>query len=225
MITNPSSFFAAVLGACTCAAFTACSSTPPRTEPPADDGLVRVETAMLDELYVAPNVSLANYQRVMLDPIEFNFKDGWRSQHPDMDDREFEVFRTRLTDMLREQLVSELAKGGYQLAEAPDKDVLRLHASVGDVEFGAPETGVDKVTSVYVDGKMTLNLQGFDAPSGALVARAKDHEEDYEQRHMQRADRVSAMLNAKLFFEKWAQELRSALDVAKVQAGARKPQQ
>jgi hypothetical protein len=221
--TNPKSQLAAALAVCACATFNGCSTTPP-TEPPADDGLVRVETALLDALYVAPNVPLANYRRVMLDPIEFEFRDGWRSQHPDMDDREFEVFRTRLTDMLREQLVSELERGGYQLAEAPDKDVLRLHARVGDVDFAAPETGIDKSTKVYIDGRMTLNLQGFDAPSGALVARARDHEEDDEIRILQRADRVSAMVNAKKIFEKWAQELRSALDVAKVQAGARTPQ-
>ena len=51
-----------------------CSITPPRPDEDNDDGLVRVETAMLDDLFVAPNVSLANYRRVMLDPIEVTFK-------------------------------------------------------------------------------------------------------------------------------------------------------
>jgi hypothetical protein len=32
---------------------------------------------------------------------------------------------------------------------------------------------------------------------------------------------VRALKNAQMIFEKWAQELRSALDVAKVSAGAR----
>jgi hypothetical protein len=222
VISIRKSLLAAAVASCACAAITACSNHPVETQPE-DDGLVRVETAMLDELYVAPNVPLANYQRVMLDPIEIDFKDGWRSQHPDMDDREFEVFRTRLADMLHEMLVKELAAGGYQLAEAPDKDVLRLSAVISDVQFAAPEAGADKTTSAYIDGKMTLNVRGFDAPSGALVARAKDYEEDPEVRILQRADRVSAMHNAQMMFEKWAQEVRSALDVAKVRAGARTP--
>ncbi len=202
-----------------------CAVAPASPDDVTDDGLLRVETALLDELYVAPNVSLANYQRVMLDPIEVNFKDGWRMQHPDLGDKEFELLRTRLAAMLQEVLVAELARGGYMLAEAPAPDVIRLRASIVDADFAAPEAGVDRSTMVYIDGKMTLRVQGFDSPSGALVARAKDHEEDSEIRSLQRADRVSTFVNAKRIFEKWAQELRSALDAAKVSAGARKLQQ
>ena len=202
-----------------------CATKQPKPDEAADDGLVRVENVMLDELFVAPNVSLGHYRRVLLEPIEIEFQDGWRQKHPDMNDREFEYFKTQLTDAFRETLVAELARGGYALAEAPAQDVLRLRVGVGDVDFAAPETGVDKVTSVYVDGKMTLRVQGFDSPSGALIARARDYEEDPESRHLKRADRVRALHNAQMIFEKWAQELRSALDVAKVSAGARRLQQ
>lgn len=208
-----------------CASLLGCATTEPKPEDVADDGLVRVETAMLDELFVAPNVSLAHYQRVLLEPIEVGFKDGWRMQHPDMNDREFEHFQTQLTTIFHEVLVAELARGGYALAEAPAADVLRLRIGLEDVDFAAPETGVPKSTSVYVDGKMTLRAQGFDSPSGALVARAKDFEQDPEPRSFKPADRVRALKNARMIFEKWAQELRSALDVAKVSAGARKPQE
>lgn len=198
-----------------------CASKQPKPEEAADDGLVRVETAMLDELFVAPNVPLAHYQRVLLEPIEIGFKDGWRLSHPDMSDREFEYFKTQLTTMFHDTLVKELARGGYTLAEAPAQDVLRLRIGLEDVDFAAPETGVDKSTSVYVDGRMTLRAQGFDSPSGVLVARARDFEQDPQPENFKRADRVRALKNASLIFEKWAQELRSALDVAKVGAGAR----
>src|SRR5688572_26565135 len=215
---------AAILASTLCLTL-GCAAAPTNPDDLADDGLQRIETALLDELYVAPNVSLANYQRVMLDPIEVNFKDGWRMQHPDLGDKEFELLRTRLAALLQEMLVAELARGGYMLAEAPAPNVIRLRASIVDADFAAPEAGVDRSTMVYTDGKMTLRVQGFDSPSGALVARAKDHEEDPETRSLQRADRVSTFVNAKRIFEKWAQELRSALDAAKVSAGARKPQQ
>ena len=75
---------------CTC--LLGCASMQPKPDEVADDGLVRVDTAMLDELFVAPNVSLGHYQRVLLDPVEIEFKDGWRQNHPDMSDREFEHF-------------------------------------------------------------------------------------------------------------------------------------
>jgi hypothetical protein len=211
--------------ALTCLSLLGCAAIQPKPDEAADDGLVRVENAMLDELFVAPNVSLAHYQRVLLDPIEIEFQDGWRQKHPDMSDRDFEYFKTQLTTAFHDTLVAELARGGYTLAEAPAQDVLRLRLALGDVDFAAPETGVDKATSVYVDGEMTLRAQGFDSPSGALIARARDFEQDPDRRRFKRADRVRALHNAQLIFEKWAQELRSALDVAKVRAGARQPPQ
>ena len=120
---------AAILASTLCLTL-GCAAAPAHPDDVADDGLQRVETALLDELYVAPNVSLANYQRVMLDPIEVNFKDGWRMQHPDLGDKEFELLRTRLAALLQEMLVAELARGGYMLAEAPAPNVIRLRASI-----------------------------------------------------------------------------------------------
>jgi hypothetical protein len=72
---------------------------------------------------------------------------------------------------------------------------------------------------------MLLRVQGFDGPSGALIARVKDYEEDDQQEILERADRISAYHNAKKIFTEWAEALRSALDVARVRAGARAPNQ
>ena len=208
-----------------CLALLGCASTQPKPDEAADDGLVRVETAMLDELFVAPNVPLAHYQRVLLDPVEIEFRDGWRQEHPDMSDREFEYFKTQLTTALQETLVKELGRGGYAIAESPAQDVLRLRVALGNVNVAAPETGGAKGTAVYKVVEMTLHAQGFDSPSGALVARARDYEEDPEPRNLKPADRVWTLHIAQQIFAKWAQELRSALDVAKVSAGARKPRE
>jgi hypothetical protein len=208
-----------------CASLLACASLKPKADEAADDGLVRVESALLDELYVAPNVPLGHYRHVMLDPIDIQFKDGWRLKHPDMGDREFEHFKTQLTTLFHDTLVAELSRGGYTLAEAPAPDVLHLRIGLEGVDFAAPETGAAKSTVVYIDGEMTLRAQGFDSSSGALVARARDFEQDPEPRSAKPADRVRALRNARMIFEKWAQDLRSALDVAKVSAGARQLQQ
>src|SRR4051794_12063115 len=150
-----------------CALLLGCAAHP-KPDEAADDGLVRVETAQLDELYVAPNVSLAHYRRVMLDPIDIEFKDGWRQDHPDLTDQDLEHFKSQLTSDLHDTLVAELARGGYTIAEAPAPDVLRVRAGIEDADFVGPEVNVDKSTAVYVDGKMTLRVQAFDAPSGAL---------------------------------------------------------
>jgi hypothetical protein len=207
-----------------CALLAGCPAAPPPTGD-SDDGLQRVDATMFDELYVAPGVSLANYRRVMLDPVEIQFKKDWRKNHPNLTDRDFETFRAELARTLREKLVKELAAGGYAIAESPDKDVIRLRASVEDADFAGPEPFNDTKTYAYVDGKMTLRVQGFDGPSGALIARARDHEEDSESYVLERADRISAARNSQRIFTQWAEALRSALDVAKVKAGARMPNQ
>ncbi|MEO8061936.1 MAG: DUF3313 family protein [Pseudomonadota bacterium] len=207
-----------------CVALTGCSTNPPTGEV-SDDGLQRAEISLFDELYVAPGVSLANYKRVMIDPIEITFKKDWRKQHPDLSNRDFEVFRDELARLLREKLVTELAHGGYTIAESPDKDVIRLRPSIENADFAGPEPAGDKKVSAFKDGEMTLRVQGFDGPSGALIARAKDQEEDPDQRILESANRITAYYNAQKMFTNWAEALRSAMDVAKVRAGARTPQQ
>jgi Protein of unknown function (DUF3313) len=212
-----------ILGVCVTLAGCAAMG-PPKPDEDSDDGLQLVPNSLIDELYVAPGVPLANYKRVMLDPIEVTFKKDWRKQHPDLKDRDFELLQKRMADMLRERLVAELARGGYLIAEAPDNDVLRLRASITDTDFAAPESADDKSTFVRSVGEMTLRVRAFDAPSGALVARARDYEQDPETQILQRADRVTTNIAALKIFDNWAESLRSALDVAKVSAGARKLQ-
>src|SRR4051812_47151088 len=91
-----------------CAAFAAA-----KPEEAMDDGLVRVEHSLLDELYVSPNVSLAHYQHVTIDPVDVSFRKEWRNEHPEMSDKEFDYFCAELAQALREALVKELARGGY----------------------------------------------------------------------------------------------------------------
>jgi hypothetical protein len=198
---------------------TAHAAKHPPPDEDADDGLLRVEPSLLQELYVAPGVSLAHYQRVMLDPIEIEFRRGWRQQHPDLGDRDLEIFRQLLITRLHDAFVSELARGGYGVAEAPAPDVLQVRMRITDAEFQAPEIGEDKTTHANSDGKLTLRLHGYDAPTGSLVARARDYMEDPRHSVADHVDRATALKNAQLMFEQWAREFRSALDVARVKAG------
>jgi hypothetical protein len=208
-----------------CALLAGCAVAPDLPDEHIDDGLQLAKSSLLDELYVAPEVSLAKYRRVMLDPIEIEFKQGWREDHKDLADKDFEALRARMTKMLREKLVAEFERGGYAIAEAPEADVLRVRASIVDAQFAAPESNLDKHTYTRSNGRMILRVQAFDAPSGAIVARARDYEEDPETQRFERNDRVTTDIAAKRIFEKWAVALRSALDVANVSVGARKPQQ
>jgi hypothetical protein len=184
-----------------------------------DDGLVRVEHSMLEELYLSPNAPLSHYKRVSIDPIEVTFRKGWRKEHPEVSDQEFAEFCDGLAQSLRDALVAELARGGYALTDSADPDVLRVHASIEKVQFTSIEKGEDKTMAAYDDlTRMMLRVRAFDAPSGVLVARAKDYVMAPRQ-GLQSADVVRANLLARRIFEKWAVEFRSALDVAKLSTG------
>jgi hypothetical protein len=184
-----------------------------------DDGLVRVEHSLLEELYVSPNAPLSHYKRVSIDPIEVSFRKGWRKEHPEVSDQLFADFCDGLAQTLREVLVAELARGGYTLTDSTDPDVLRVHASIEKVEFTAIEKGEDRTMASYDDRtKMMLRVQAFDAPSSVLVARAKDYVMAPRQ-GLQSASVVRANVVSRRIFEKWAVEFRSALDVAKLSTG------
>ena len=44
---------------------------------PTSDGLVRVQSAMFDELYVLPKTDLASYRKVTIDPAQVSMHQGW----------------------------------------------------------------------------------------------------------------------------------------------------
>jgi hypothetical protein len=179
----------------------------------------RVEHSLLEELYVSPNAPLSHYKRVSIDPVEVSFRKGWRKEHPDVSDKQFAEFCDGLAQSLREALVDELARGGYALTDAADPDVLRVHASIEKADFPAIEKADDKKLAAYDDNsKMMLRVRGFDAPSGVLVARAKDYVMAPRQ-GLQSANVVRANLVSHRIFEMWAVEFRSALDVAKLSTG------
>jgi hypothetical protein len=207
---------ARILGVCLGAMLFGSALAAAKPEEVVDDGLVRVEHSLLDELYVSPNASLAHYRRVSIDPVEVGFRKGWRKEHPEMSDKEFDLLCGEFAQSLREALVTELARGGYALTDAAGPDVLRVHASIEKANFASAEAGEDKHTFTRNSGEMTLRVQAFDAPSGVLVARAKDYEVTPQTRDFERADRVSTNAAAHRIFEKWAEEFRSALDVAHV---------
>ena len=55
--------------------------------------------------------------------------------------------------------MTELARGGYTLAEAPAPDVLRLRASILDADFAAPKRASTRAPGL-LRRRMTLRVLG-----------------------------------------------------------------
>jgi hypothetical protein len=69
---------ASIAGVLVFATFTGCVVNAPPVAERTPDGLVRIQSKQADTVYAVPGVSLARYQRVMLDSVDLAFKLDWQ---------------------------------------------------------------------------------------------------------------------------------------------------
>lgn len=199
-------------------ALSGCVSIQPGEPGRSVDGLTRIQSPQhIDSVYVAPGGSLAGYRRVMLDEVEVAFSRDWQKKHPHVPPEEVERIRGEAARTFRDTFSAELAKGGYAMTLAPAPDVLRVAASIVDLDFAtSSRAGSDPKKGPYVlspEG-MTLLAELRDSVSGAILVRAADHELGRKIGDLQIANDMSTSAEARAAFEMWAVVLRRALDDA-----------
>lgn len=210
---------AGTLAACIAITFalSSCVLRPPAPDRTVD-GLQRIQSRRVDTVYTAPGMSLAGYKRVMLDPVDVAFKKDWQRAHPEIEAADMERIRAELATMFREVFARELDdRGGYELAEHSAPDVLRVSASIVDLDIAAPDAGSAGPTRSYVvsPGEMTLLAELRDSVSGAILVRAADRERGRGFGDLQIANSVTNSAEASRAFAMWAGLLRDALDAAR----------
>lgn len=186
---------------------------------PADrtpDGLAKVQSTRVDSLYVAPGASLARYQKVLLDNVDVAFKPDWQSRHPQVSPDEIAMIRHGAASVFREQFASELARGGYSLATSAAPDVLRVSASVVDLDI-ASSGGADPASRHFMvtTGNMSLVSELRDSQSGAMLARIADKTRGRSQGNLKLSGQAAQTAEARAAFTMWASYLRDALDDAR----------
>ena len=158
---------------------------------PADvsDGLIRLQTRALDEVYVRPDVDFQRYNKVLVDPPQVTLRKGWlRSINATRGPSRWLVPEdaANITDSAAAGLGAVVAESfrqrGYEIAAAPEVGVLRVSANVSDLIVNAPD-----VSSAYMQaqynvnaGEATLTLELRDATSGALLGRVVDRSVAHE---------------------------------------------
>jgi hypothetical protein len=219
---------AATLASCACAFLlvTACVSVSPGKTERTVDGLTRIQSKRgVDSVFVAPGYSLAQYRRVMLDPVDIAFKKDWQRNHPEVTAQDIARIRAEGARMFRDVFARELQeKGGYALSDQPGPDVLRVTASIVDLDLSAPETRSAERSRTYVvsSGEMTLLAELRDSESGAILVRAADRQRGRQFGNLQIASAMSNSAEAQRAFAMWASLLRDALDAAKEPAATAK---
>lgn len=183
-----------------------------------EDGLVRVPSNPKVGVYRAPDVPFARYQRISIGSIPVKFSRNFERTNPRLKEADLERLRGDVVRMYREELVAELVeRGGYDLTDSADPDVLRIDPAIVDLDISAPQAG--KVpgsrTFVRTTGSMQLVAELRDAASGVIVARIIDYEKSRDEGHLQPADPVSNADELRRLFASMARQTRGALEVAK----------
>ena len=198
------------------ALLTACAASAPPAEEDSTHGLVRVQSTNVDTLYTAPGMTLARYQRVMLDSVQVEFKADWQKRHPDIAVDDVTRIRSQAGAAFRDIFGSALSSnGGFGLTTQAGADVLRVSTTISELEIEKSPSELNSLQRSYVvsshDLKLLLELR--DAESGALLVRAIDHDQTSGDMHV--TDSVSNSPEARRTLEQWAGQLRKVLDEAR----------
>ncbi len=185
------------------------------------DGLAKIKVKGIDMAYALPGVTLADYSKVMLDPIDVSFAKNW---DPDktgtrfkLSPEERENIRTGVAKITYEEFVKELeTKGSYKIVKEAAPDVLRVQASVVNLYVNAPDTMTAGRSRTYTvsAGQATLVAELRDSESGIVIARAIDNREAQGTGTMQLTNSVVNASEARNIASSWARILRTALDNA-----------
>jgi hypothetical protein len=195
-------------------ALTGCVVNAPPVAERTPDGLVRVQNRQVDTVYAVPGVSLAPYKKVMLDTVELAFKLDWQKRHPEVSESDVTRIRSQGAAVFYEIFSSALTqKNGYPLVTQPGPDVLRVTASITELDVGSTLDSVGNKRLYVVDpSALTLSMELRDSTTGALLVRAIDKEKGRAVGNLQVVDAVSNSAEARRALEMWAGLLRGALD-------------
>ena len=187
-----------------------------------DDGLEKVASKDLDIVYARPQATLTGYKQVLLHPISIAFRRDWGKANTGgrtfrIPAADMQKIRDRLSGLLREELLKELAAGGYTLAEAPGDDVLGVELAIRDLYIVAPDLNAPGRVESYAQsaGEMTLVAELSDSVTGETLVQAFDREEATEMSFARRITKGENEAEARKIAAGWARSLRRGLDAAR----------
>jgi hypothetical protein len=205
----------------------ACAAEPQAASQPAGEGLVAVQSRNLDELYLRPNVDLAGYRKVLIDPVRAEVRSDWQknlnysrnvSRWVGPDDAKRTAAEAAAS---LESIVTQTFKErGYEIATAPEPGVLRLSARIADLYVNAPDRYSPWTVKTFTRdaGQATLVLEARDAVTGALLARVVHHGTAREISRINPASDVSNRFWFDTLFRRWAADC-----IAEFEAGRNRP--
>jgi len=189
-------------------------------------GLQRITVKGLDAAFARPGASLAQYDKVLLRPVEVAFQKNWARNMSTgtrmrVSSEDMQRIRSRLATRLQDAVRSELAAGGYKLVDAPGENVLDVQMDIVNLYVPAPAVhpGMHQPDVYAVSaGQATLVVQLNDSVTGDAIARAVQNYTAAEGVRMTRIDNFENDVEAGKACAIWAKSLRDALDRSRASA-------
>ena len=189
-------------------------------------GLQPITVKGLDAAFAKPGASLAQYDKVLMRPVEVAFQKNWARNMSTgtrmrVSSEDMQRIRSRLATRLQDAVRSELAAGGYKLVDAPGENVLDVQMDIVNLYVPAPAVhpGMHQPDVYAVSaGQATLVVQLNDSVTGDAIARAVQGYAAAETVHMTRIDNFENDVEAGKACAIWAKSLRDALDRSRASA-------
>jgi len=196
----------------------AVAQDPPETT---EDGLVRVPSNSRAGVYRAPGVPFARYGRVIINAsIPITFRKGWQRTHREVSAKDLENIRADFARAFRTELDEELVqRGGFAVAPDPAPDVIRIDATVTELDLSWPAAGNTPSGRTYTRnaGSMKITIELRDAASGVLTQKAGTAGCFTRVREPQLVNQVTNLEEFRVGFANAARYTREAINVAKTE--------
>ncbi len=227
---NLATFFALSISA---AAGVAAAAPYSAADAPGKDGLVAVQSRMLDEVLVRPNVDLASYRKIIVDPPQAALRKNWLKDINSQRDvtrwlssEDAQKITDEAAAALQATVTESFKTQGYEIGKAPGEGgVLRLTASVTDLYVNAPYAPYPGLQVAFVrdTGEATIRLDVRDAATGTLLARCADSSTAREIRLINRANGVTNQFWFEALFRQWATNCAKEFDRARTETAQARP--
>ena len=208
-----------------------CATTPPpttQTGPEAEvtvDGLYRVDNSVMALAYVKPSLTLQGYTKLMIDDVVVAYQKEPKDRRASpggvggeanyaLSPSQMDVLKT----LFQEAVVKELTKDdGFQLADAPAPDVLRLDCYLIDLVVKVPTQNTAGRQQNFASSfaEVTVVFELHDSESEEILARVADRGDPTATGGTGDLRSISpAFVRADLtrMFEYWAGLLRAGMD-------------
>ena len=192
-------------------------------------GLTKVSSTRFDAAYVAPTANFAVYFKVMIDPTEASFRKNWQRDYNNtkvgiegrMTDEDVRKILADMQTGFQEVFADACREAGYEVVTTPGPDVVRLRATLINLEVDAPDKMTADRTRTFAEdaGEGTLMLEARDSMSGAILGGAIDRREIGDNGgFIIRRTNVENRSDFKRTFKQWAKMSVDALTQLKAAA-------